>query len=142
MTTQPPATGSPVTDPAPPDTTPPDTTSPPVATPPDTTPAPDTDPPATEPPTTVATTSAADLAVLDLAARLNRPASDITVKSVEEVTWRSGAIGCPQKDFSYTQALVPGIRLQLLLDGRRYQYHAGGGRDPFYCVDPEPPASS
>ena len=59
--------------------------------------------------------------------------------SVEEVTWRDGSIGCPEPGMNYTQALVPGIRVVLELDGRRYEYHAGGGRSIFLCENPEPP---
>jgi hypothetical protein len=39
----------------------------------------------------------------------------------------------------YTQALVPGTRIILELDGTRYQYHSGGPRSIFLCEHPEPP---
>jgi hypothetical protein len=78
-------------------------------------------------------------AVADLAARYGVDPSDITTVSVDEVTWRSGAIGCPQPDMLYTQALVPGTRVVLELEGTQYEYHAGGGRSIFLCEEPETP---
>jgi hypothetical protein len=78
-------------------------------------------------------------AIADLADRFGVEPSAITTVSVEEVTWRSGAIGCPQPDMNYTQSLVPGTRVVLELDGTQYEYHAGGGRSIFLCEDPESP---
>ena len=65
--------------------------------------------------------------------------SAITVVSVDEVTWRDGSIGCPEPGMGYTQALVPGIRVVLELDGTRYEYHSGGSRSIFLCESPVPP---
>jgi hypothetical protein len=78
-------------------------------------------------------------AIADLAAREGVDPSEITVISDEDVTWRSGAIGCPEPDMMYTQALVPGTRIVLELEGTRYEYHAGGPRSIFLCEHPEPP---
>ena len=58
-------------------------------------------------------------------ARASTPRA-ITVVSTDEVTWRDGSIGCPEPGMNYTQALVPGVRVVLELDGVRYEYHAGG----------------
>lgn len=80
-----------------------------------------------------------EVAVADLATRLGIEPASIDVVSVDEVTWRDGAVGCPQKDFAYTQATVDGVRIRLAVDETTYQYHAGSGREPFYCADPEPP---
>jgi hypothetical protein len=91
------------------------------------------------PTTTPAGGSDEEQAIADLAASQGVAPSAITTVSVEEVTWRSGAIGCPQPGFNYTQALVPGIRVILELDGKRYEYHSGGGRSIFLCENPEPP---
>jgi hypothetical protein len=77
--------------------------------------------------------------VADLAARQGADPAAITVVSVEDVTWRNGAIGCPDPAMIYTQALVPGTRIVLELDGTRYQYHSGGARSIFLCERPEPP---
>lgn len=80
------------------------------------------------------------MAIADLAERRGVDPADIVTVAVENVTWRSSAIGCPQKDMMYQQVLTDGVRIVLELDGRRYQYHAGGGRGPFYCATPERPA--
>jgi hypothetical protein len=75
--------------------------------------------------------------ISDLAAMLGVDESTIEVVAWEEVVWSDGAIGCPQPGMSYTQALVDGTRIVLDHDGTRYDYHSGGGRDPFYCANPE-----
>ena len=79
------------------------------------------------------------LAATDLADRLGVRVEDITVRSVEEVTWPDASLGCPQKDFAYAQVLTPGIRITLDAAGAEYAYHAGDGRDPFFCLDPQQP---
>ena len=81
----------------------------------------------------------ADVAIDDLMTRIGAERSEIGVRSVDEVTWRDGSIGCPDPDFAYTQALVPGIRVVLDHDGFAYHYHQGGGRDLFYCPTPAAP---
>lgn len=42
----------------------------------------------------------------------------------EAVVWADGSLGCPRPDEVYTQALVPGYRVELALAGRRYDYRA------------------
>ncbi len=78
---------------------------------------------------------------VDLAKRLGVTAEQIEVASVEEVTWRNTSIGCPQPGMMYAQRLVNGSRIVLRAGGAEYHYHSGGGREPFYCESPEPPAS-
>lgn len=43
---------------------------------------------------------------------------------IERVTWRDGSLGCPRKGMQYTQALVPGWRIELAAGERRFAYHA------------------
>ncbi|TDE94794.1 hypothetical protein EXU48_08325 [Occultella glacieicola] len=82
---------------------------------------------------------AVSAAVDDLAERLDVAADDIEAGSLESVTWRDGAIGCPVPDQAYTQALVEGRRLILTSGGEEYAYH-GAGEDPLvYCETPEEP---
>jgi hypothetical protein len=97
--------------------------------------------PGTNPSATPAPAGGSDeaAAIADLAGRQGVGPSAITTVSVAEVTWRDGSIGCPQPGVAYTQALVPGIRVVLELDGQRYEYHAGGSRTIFLCENPEPP---
>ena len=79
------------------------------------------------------------VAVADLASRLGVDESAVTIVSVEDVEWRSGAIGCPDPSMVYTQALVSGTRIVLEVAGTRYEYHSGGPRSIFLCENPEPP---
>lgn len=83
----------------------------------------------------------ADFALEDLASRLGIDQGSIQIQEARRVTWRSGAIGCPQPDLGYTQALVPGLRITLRSDGRTFHYHAAGNGQPFYCPSEraEPP---
>ena len=78
-------------------------------------------------------------AVQDLATRLGVEVADIAVGPLEEVTWPDGSIGCPQPGQMYTQALVDGTRLILVVDGTDYAYHAGGGQELTYCAIPSDP---
>ena len=120
------------------------TTDEPDATPPslrpsDATITPATGPGGTRPPTGPTGSSHEQAAIADLAARLGVDESAIAVVTTEEVTWRDGAIGCPEPGMAYTQALVPGVRVILEVDGVRYHYHAGGRRSIFLCEHPQPP---
>lgn len=81
-----------------------------------------------------------EAAVDDLMATVGVGRDEITILRAEPVTWRSGAIGCPLPDRSYTQALVDGYRIELAADGGRYWYHGSGDGDPFLCPDPVDPA--
>lgn len=76
-----------------------------------------------------------------LAERLQVASVDVRVVEVTEVTWSDTSIGCPQPGMAYAQKLVNGTRVLLEFGGREYHYHAGGGRGPFYCADPQAPAS-
>lgn len=79
------------------------------------------------------------IAIADAADRAGVPAEDVSFESFEEVTWPDGALGCPQPDEMYTQALVEGYRIVLEVDGERWHYHGAIGDDPFHCEDPEEP---
>jgi hypothetical protein len=57
-----------------------------------------------------------------LAADTGLDASAAEVKVAEEVEWPDGSLGCPEPGMMYTQALVPGYRVVLVLDGREYDY--------------------
>jgi hypothetical protein len=51
--------------------------------------------------------------------------SGATVVVAEEVEWNDGSLGCPEPGMLYTQAIVPGYRLVLALDGTEYDFRAG-----------------
>lgn len=75
-------------------------------------------------------------AIADLAQREKAEISAITIKSVEAGHWPNGAIGCPEPDRMYTQALVPGDRVILVLQGKEYSYHAAKDQPFGYCATP------
>lgn len=82
------------------------------------------------------------IATADAAERAGVAEEDVTFISMEFVTWSDGALGCPEPDRTYTQALVDGYRIVLEAGGERYVYHGAVGDDPFHCADPEEPAST
>lgn len=69
----------------------------------------------------------------DLAKRLEIDSDDIEIDRAEFVTWRNGALGCPEPGSAYTQALVPGYRIVLRAGGERHHYHGGRDQAPFHC---------
>ena len=75
-----------------------------------------------------------DIVLAVLSDRLAIPASDITVVGAESMVWPNGALGCPQPDMAYTQALVEGTLIVLFADDNTYSFHSGGAREPFLCV--------
>lgn len=83
---------------------------------------------------------ATEQAVADAADATGVAPDDITVVAAERVTWSDGALGCPEGDEMYTQALVEGYRIELEADGQTRHYHGQDGDAPFHCADPQPPA--
>ena len=69
----------------------------------------------------------------DLANRLGSDTEAIRVVDARRVTWRDGALGCPEEGMMYTQALVEGMYILLESDGERHAYHAGRDGAPFAC---------
>ncbi|MFO1467939.1 MAG: hypothetical protein U1F35_16115 [Steroidobacteraceae bacterium] len=65
-----------------------------------------------------------DAALDDAAGRMGLPRNQVTVVRVEQVTWRDAALGCPEPDKMYTQALVAGYRITLQAVGNPLDYHA------------------
>ena len=69
----------------------------------------------------------------DLAQRLDVPPDSIVHSGASQVTWRSGALGCPEPGMNYTEALVPGAVIYLQVDNTIHAYHARFAGEPFYC---------
>jgi hypothetical protein len=63
----------------------------------------------------------------DLLERLDVGREAIAVEQAGAVVWRDGSLGCPQPGMMYTQALVPGYRIWLLVGDERFDYHASEG---------------
>lgn len=78
-------------------------------------------------------------AIADAASGAGVDISAVGVLSAEAVTWSDGSIGCPQPDQMYTQALVPGYRVVLDVDGEEMSFHASQDGEFTYCADPQPP---
>ncbi len=78
----------------------------------------------------------------DLAKRLDVPPESVALSGAQQVTWRSGALGCPKPGMNYTEALVPGSVIYLQVDNVTHAYHAKFAGKPFYCPRErvEPPA--
>lgn len=68
----------------------------------------------------------------DLAAR-GLPTDAITIEAAERVTWPSSALGCPSPGRVYTQALVEGLRVVVLVGDQRFDYRFGNGDTPKLC---------
>ena len=69
----------------------------------------------------------------DLAQRLDIPPGSVKLSGARQVTWRSGALGCPKPGMNYTEALVPGSVIYLQVDNVVHAYHAKVASEPFYC---------
>ncbi|QAY58972.1 hypothetical protein ET475_02480 [Microbacterium protaetiae] len=63
-----------------------------------------------------------------------------TLVSAEAVTWRNGALGCPQPGAMYTQALVNGMRVVVEAGGAQYDYRFGTTDTPVLCTGTGTPA--
>ena len=75
-----------------------------------------------------------DAAMTSLASKLNISANQIEIMKSEPKVWPDSSMGCPQDGFMYSQALVEdGMFIQLKADGKLYDYHSGGGGEPFLC---------
>ena len=66
----------------------------------------------------------------------------IRVVTAESVTWRDGSLGCPQPGQAYTQALVPGFRIVLDVDGEDVHYHASSSGQFSACANPQDPVDA
>jgi hypothetical protein len=73
---------------------------------------------------------AVDAAIADAARRL---AMKPRVVRVERVTWRDGSLGCPQPGIAYTQALIPGWRIELAVGSKEVIYHASEQGRVVHC---------
>lgn len=76
-----------------------------------------------------AQTSEAPAALVDkiraeLAAEQGVSAAEVKVISTEAVNWPNGALGCAKPGQMYTQAIVPGYRIELEAGGKRFNYNA------------------
>lgn len=78
-------------------------------------------------------------AVDDLSNRLSISPEKITLTDAKAVIWSDSSLGCPKPGMAYMEVLMPGFLILLDVDGRAYEYHAGGGGNVFLCENPIPP---
>lgn len=76
---------------------------------------------------------ATEAARRDLAAKLEIEPEAIEVIERRRVTWRNGAMGCPEPGMAYTQALVPGYWIRLRSGEEQFDYHGARDGSPFLC---------
>jgi hypothetical protein len=69
----------------------------------------------------------------DAARRAAAESSKLEVVSTQKVTWSDGALGCPQPDRMYTQALVPGYRIWVRYAEQLFDYHVSENDLFFVC---------
>jgi hypothetical protein len=60
----------------------------------------------------------------ELASEQGVSVAEVKVISAQAVNWPNGALGCPKPGRMYTQAIVPGYRIELEAGGKRFRYHA------------------
>ncbi|MDT9591532.1 hypothetical protein RDV89_00535 [Nocardioides zeae] len=80
-------------------------------------------------------------AVADLATTRDVAEDEVTVLADAAVQWRNGALGCPEAGQFYTEAITPGRRVILEVDGEQYAYHGAETGPVTYCASPEEPAT-
>lgn len=78
---------------------------------------------------------------MNLSRQFDIPAGDITVVSVEPVTWPNGGLGCPQEGMAYAEVMVEGSRITLAAGEQTYTYHTAGTTEYVLCVDGVPAGS-
>jgi len=59
----------------------------------------------------------------DAAKRSGLAPAQLQVVTAQPVTWSDGSLGCPRPGMLYTQALVPGYRVQLRVGSEIWNYH-------------------
>jgi hypothetical protein len=79
--------------------------------------------------------------IADAASDAGVDASQVEVITAESVTWNDGSLGCPEPGMSYTQALVPGYRVVLDIDGEQLHFHSDSSGEFRHCEDPLPGAA-
>jgi hypothetical protein len=65
---------------------------------------------------------------------------DIAVRSIQEVQWRDGSLGCPQPGMNYIMVITPGYLIMLEAKGQAYEYHTSLDT-VVWCKSPQAPYS-
>jgi hypothetical protein len=75
----------------------------------------------------------AEAARRNLSERLGQPTDKIQILETRSVYWQSAALGCPDPEKAYAQALTRGWFIRLGVEGTEYRYHASEDGEPFSC---------
>jgi hypothetical protein len=73
------------------------------------------------------------LVIANAAERAGVDASQVTVVSIEAVTWPDGSLGCPQPGMMYIQMIIPGYRIVVDVAGAQQEYHTGSSQTIVLC---------
>ena len=73
---------------------------------------------------------------IDASKRAGVPLAEVTLLTLEPVTWADGSLGCPEPGMMYTQALVRGYRIREDAAGTPMTYHTGA-TSTFVLCPPE-----
>jgi len=65
-----------------------------------------------------------EMVLADASKQTGLDRESLEVLSAVSVTWPDGSLGCPKPGMMYTQALVPGYRVQIRAGERVLDYHA------------------
>jgi len=74
----------------------------------------------------------------DLAHRVGANVDGAQILRAEWVVWPDGGLGCGVPGETYTQARLPGYRVELEWQGRTYVYHAAERGYFKLCANPRP----
>ncbi len=77
-----------------------------------------------------------------LATDLGIPATDLELMRVEQVDWEDSDLGCPEEGMVYTQAIVPGYRLDFQYQGSLYEVHTNRYGSQVLTCTPEQSAQA
>jgi len=73
-------------------------------------------------------------AIDEVSERFGYPRDEITLVSIEAVTWPDTSLGCPATGVEYEQVEVPGYRVTLRWIDVDIVYHGAlDGTPPFHC---------
>ena len=74
----------------------------------------------------------------DLIERTGPNPDPVIIVRDEEATWNDGSMGCPQPGQVYTQAIVTGYWVVLMVGDVEYDYRAAQSGHFVYCPSPAP----
>ena len=79
-----------------------------------------------------------DAILADLIERTGANPDAVIIVRDEEATWNDGSMGCPEPGVLYTQAIVTGYWVVLMVDDVEYDYRAAQSGHFVHCPSPTP----